>query len=648
MAIVKMSKFDLFAFDSERENLLHELQKFKYVHFLNLNEDESLKEYGLRSVEVPENIVALDEEISKVKYGIETLSKYVPKESGFDAMKKGLETLSFDELEAKALKIDYENVYLQIKDLDSKKDALLQEVVRLNAAIDDLKPWTKLNSPIRDLNKFEQCEVLLGTIPKKLKQKLETDLLDTQYTYFEILSEDKDNLYIIALTSKLEVDQLKEILRNNSFSNAKLIGEDEPSNEISRLEEQINIKQNEINIYDDKIKQLSDTLPDLKVEYEYLMNKKLRLMASEKFMSTDNINVIQGYIPTDMEEDFLKSINSALKSKYYIEINEADKDDPDVPILLRNSKFAQSFESLTGMYALPRYNEIDPTPFLAPFYLAFFGMMIADIGYGVLMLIGTLVALKAFNLSESMKNSMRFFHYLSYSTIVWGVIYGSFLGGIVPLPALINPAVQYNELLVISIAFGAIHLFYGLGLKAYLSIRDGKVLDALFDVGFWYMALVGGIVFLASMVISVPNIVKNIAMIVMIIGMVGIVATGGRDAKSIPGKAAGGLYSLYGISSYVGDFVSYSRLMALGLSGGFIASAINMMIDMLFAKGIFGILAGIIVFFVGQLFNLFLSILSAYVHTIRLTYVEFFGKFYEGGGKAFNLFTNKTKYINLK
>src|SRR5690606_10940187 len=112
MAIVKMSKFDLFAFDSERENLLHELQKFKYVHFLNLNEDESLKEYGLRSVEVPENIVALDEEISKVKYGIETLSKYVPKESGFDAMKKGLETLSFDELEAKALKIDYENVYL--------------------------------------------------------------------------------------------------------------------------------------------------------------------------------------------------------------------------------------------------------------------------------------------------------------------------------------------------------------------------------------------------------------------------------------------------------------------------------------------------------------------------------------------------------
>ena len=162
---------------------------------------------------------------------------------------------------------------------------------------------------------------------------------------------------------------------------------------------------------------------------------------------------------------------------------------------------------------------------------------------------------------------------------------------------------------------------------------DGKqlkerFLDALFDVGFWYMALIGGGLFLIAIVMGLAETVKNVALIVMIIGMVGIVLTGGRESKSIPGKLAGGLYSLYGISSYVGDFVSYSRLMALGLSGGFIATAINMMVDMLFAKGILGILAGIVVFVVGQFFNIFLSILSAYVHSIRLTYVEFFGKFF--------------------
>lgn len=648
MAIVRMSKFDLFAFDSDRENLLHELQKFKYVHFSNLNKDESLKEIGLKNVEVPEVVVALDEEISKVKYGIEELSKYYVKETGINAMKKGLETLSFDELELRASNIDYKDIYTQLKDLNNKKDSLIQDITKLNSSIDELNPWTKLNSPIRDLNKFESSEMLLGTIPKKLKQKIETELLDTKYTYLEILSEDRDNIYVFAITSKSEVDELREILRNNSFTSVKLTGEDEPSNEISKIQEQISSRKNEVKVYEDKIRQLSNRLPDLEVEYEYLMNKKLRLLASEKFMTTDSVNVIQGYIPTDMESDFLESIKATLPNKHYIEINEADRDDPEVPVLLQNSKFVKSFESLTGMYALPKYNEIDPTPYLAPFYLAFFGMMIADIGYGFIMLIGTLVALKTFNLTENMRNSMRFFHYLSYSTIIWGAIYGSFLGGIVPLPGLINPSEQYNELLIISIAFGAIHLFYGLGIKAYLSIREGNYLEALFDVGFWYMALGGGALFLIAMVVGLPVNIKNIGMVVMIIGMVGIVATGGRDAKGIPGKAAGGLYSLYGISSYVGDFVSYSRLMALGLSGGFIASAINMMVDMLFAKGILGIIGGIAVFIIGQAFNVFLSILSAYVHTIRLTYVEFFGKFYEGGGKGFNLFRNNSKYINLK
>jgi V/A-type H+-transporting ATPase subunit I len=648
MAIVKMSKFNLFAFNSDRENLLHELQKFKYVHFINLNKNDSLKEIGLKNVEVPESIVALDEEISKVKYGIEILSHFYEKESGLGAMKKGLETLNFDELEERDSKIDYINLYNQLKDLNDKKEMLIQDVTKLGSSIEELSPWVKLNSPIKELNKFESSEALLGTIPKKLKQKLETELLDTNYTYFEILSEDKDNIYVLAITSNSEAETLNEILRNNSFSSVKLSAEEEPSTEISKLQEEIQIKENEIKDFENKIRQFSGALPDLEVEYEYLMNKKLRLMASENFVATDNVNVIQGYIPAEMEDEFVQAVKLALKDNYYIEIKEAERDNPEVPILLKNSKFVQSFESLTGMYALPRYNEIDPTPFLAPFYLAFFGMMIADIGYGILMLIGTLVALKYFNLTDSMKSFMRFFHYLSYSAIFWGAIYGSFFGGIIPLPALINPSEQYNELLIISIAFGAVHLFFGLGLKAYLSIREGNIKDAIYDVGFWYMALIGGILFLISMVMGISSIAKNIGLVVMIIGMVGIILTGGRDSKSIGGKAAGGLYSLYGISSYVGDFVSYSRLMALGLSGGFIASAINMMVDMLFAKGILGILGGIAVFFIGQLFNVFLSILSAYVHTIRLTYVEFFGKFYEGGGKGFNIFRNKTKYINLK
>lgn len=162
------------------------------------------------------------------------------------------------------------------------------------------------------------------------------------------------------------------------------------------------------------------------------------------------------------------------------------------------------------------------------------------------------------------------------------------------------------------------------------------------------MALTGGIGFLLTFFTALPDIIKNVSLAVMIIGMAGIVATSARDSKSIAGKAIGGLYNLYGISSYVGDFVSYSRLMALGLSGGFIGGAINMIAGMLFNSGIAGIIAGVVVFIGGQFFNIFLSALGAYVHSIRLIFVEFFGKFYEGGGKQFNLFRIEPKYINLK
>jgi len=648
MAIVKISKFSLFAFDSKRENLLHELQKFQYVHFVDADEDEFLADEGLQSVEVPESLVAIEEEIIKVKYSIDLLSKYYSRDSGIKALRKGKESFSFDELEERASKIDYHGVYNKLKEIDTKKEALKQEIVKMNTSADELSHWIKLETPIKDLSSFEQSHIFLGIIPKKLKQKVQSEMAATELTYFEVISEDKDNLYVMVLTYKCEEETVKDILRNNSFSIIKLIGEDTPEKEIVQINARIKELEDRICEYEQEIVALANNLPDLEIVYDYLMNVKLRVVSSEKFLKTESVNIIKGYIPTDMSNEFTEKVKVALDNVYYLEIQEAEKDDPNVPILLKNSKLVKCFESLTGMYALPKYNEIDPTPFLAPFYMFFFGMMLADAGYGLLMLIATLVVLKKFNLSEKQRNFIRFFHYLSYPTIFWGLIYGSFFTGIIPMPALIDPNTEYFKILIISIIFGIIHLYFGLGLKAYQSIREGKYLDALFDVGFWYMALTGGIGFLASSYVTVPTIIKNISLVVMVIGMAGIVLTSARDSKTIVGKAIGGLYNLYGISGYVGDFVSYSRLMALGLSGGFIGGAMNMIAGMLFDSGVLGIMPGVIIFVGGQFFNIFLGALGAYVHSIRLIFVEFFGKFYEGGGIPFKLFRSEPKYINLK
>ncbi|MBP1918458.1 V-type ATP synthase subunit I [Youngiibacter multivorans] len=647
MAIVKMSSFSLFAFDSERDDLLHELQKFGYVHFSDLANDEVLKGEGLRDVIVPEGITEVDQDIANIKYALEILSKNDSRETGLKAMIKGKTNFTLEGLEETAGAYDYKPVYESLKDRMGKVESLNQEEMRLNAASDELKPWVTLGYPVSSMKGFSQSEVFTGTVPKKLKDKLMNELLPFDYTYYEVISEGKDESYLLAISSKEEKDAVNEVLRNNSFSSIKISGEEEPDKEMHKIAERLSALKSERDAIKAEIKEMAVHLPDLEVYYEYLMNKKVRLHASENFLRTDSVNVIRGYIPTEMAGDFRKAVEASQKNAYYLDVKEAT-DEGDIPILLKNNKLNQTFESLTAMYALPQYNEIDPTPLLAPFYLFFFGMMVADVGYGLILLVGTAVILKIANLSESTEKFIRFFFYLSIPTIFWGAIYGSFFGGIIKIPGLIDPAKDYMMILIMSIIFGLVHVFFALGVKAFLYVRAGDPIGALFDAGFWYMALIGAIGFLLPMFLDLPPAVKTISMVVMIIGMGGIVVTGGRSANTVVGKAAGGLYSLYGISSYVGDFVSYSRLMALGLSGGFIASAINMMIGMLSGMGIIGILFGVVLFVGGQAFNIFLSLLGAYVHTSRLTYVEFFGKFYSGGGKPFNLFQNASKYINLK
>lgn len=648
MAIVNMSEFNLFAFNHDREKLLHELQQFEYVHFLNLDENEELKENGLESVEVPESIAAVEEEVHKVKYLIDILSNYLEKPTGIKALSKGLETYDFNQLEEKALGIDYLPLYNEIRDYSEKKENLSQELSRLDTLIQELNPWIKLNCAIKDLNKFKRSKVFIGTIPVKYMNKLNNDLSDTKYTYFENLSLDKENLYLLAITDVSEEQMVGDILRNNGFSKIKLPGEGTPKKEMEKLKDEIKNIKKEMENYENKIKKLAVNISNLEIVYEYLQNKKLRIASSENFLRTHNIDVIKGYIPSHMVQEFKKVVSDSLNNSYYLEVRDADKDDENAPILLKNSRFSNAFESLTGMYSLPKYNEIDPTPLLAPFYLIFFGMMAADIGYGLVMLIGTFVALRIIDFPESTKNFIRFFYYLSFSIIFWGAIFGSFFGGIIPMKGLMDPAEDYQILLILSMVLGLIHIFFALGISAYLKIRDRQIKDAIYDVGFWYMALTGSILYLLSFLMSFSPLVKTVSLAIMVIGMVGIVLTGGRDSKSIGGKFAGGLYSLYGISGYVGDLVSYTRLMALGLAGGFIASAINMMAQMLASKGIIGIIFGAIVFVGGQMFNLGLSLLGAYVHAIRLTFVEFFGKFYEGGGVKFKLFRSNPKYINLK
>src|SRR5699024_2678299 len=199
----------------------------------------------------------------------------------------------------------------------------------------------------------------------------------------------------------------------------------------------------------------------------------------------------------------------------------------------------------------------------------------------------------------------------------------------------------------LSLIFGGIHLFFALGIKGYLDIRDGKPFDAVLDTLSWYLALGGLIAMLLTGPLGLSATVKTVGKVCLIIGLILVAIGGTRGAESVGGKIGSALNEVYGITGYIGDFVSYLRLMALGLSGSFIALAVNMISQMMFNAGVVGKIGAVIIFIVFQLFNIFLSYLSAYVHSARLIYVEMFNKFYEGGGKPFKKLIAKSDYFRI-
>ena len=374
---------------------------------------------------------------------------------------------------------------------------------------------------------------------------------------------------------------------------------------------------------------------------------------------TENIFYLSGYIPERCAEKVVKE----LEEKYCAAVNITEPgEDEEAPVLLQNNSFASPVEGITEMYSLPGKHDIDPNAIMGFFYYVFFGMMFSDAGYGLLMVIATLIVLLKAKPEGNKRKTVLMYLYCGISTMFWGIMFGSFFGDAINiirtnylhLPEMrlyvwLNP--QGDDLMTTMLfcfLFGIIHLFVGVGIKGYMSWKEGDKFGALADTLSIYMAVGGAAPICAGMIIPMPEAVTNVAKYIALAGVVLIVLTAGRASKGIFGKLGAGLYALYNvISGYLSDILSYSRLLALGLVTGIIGSVVNMM-GTLPNNMVVKTVLFIIVFIFGHTVNFGINIIGAYVHTNRLQYVEFFSRFYEGGGNAFTPLKVNSKTFKFK
>ena len=642
MAIVNMSKFELLAFKSDKEAIVSEIQKLEYAHYADLNKKMD-EEIEVKASTDKERVSEISTRLSRIVWCIDQLSQY-------EGSKKVIPVLSEEEMKDIAASIDFDKVYEEIYSLYSEKEKIKQEITEVHTKSMDLMPWKRLNIALKDIGENAMTVKMLGTVHADYDQAFKAMIEENDLVYADLVSEKAGIKYYLCVSLAKNRQEAVELLRKNGFNQVKLAFSEEPAAELKSLEA-AEVKLNEA--LSENAKAFAGNLEylvKLKALYEVEASEKVKHSSIENFKETNSIQLISGYIPTSKEADFKRSIEETVKSHCDLSIKPADRDDENVPIVLKNNKFVSAFESLTKMYSLPKYNELDPTPALAPFYWFFFGMMVADIGYGAVLFLGTLFGIKKSNPKPPKDSLLRMINLCSIAVIFWGVMYGSLFGVTLKMNgrpiAIFNTEKDFMLLLGVSIALGLVHLFSGLGVKAYMLIRDGKPVDAFLDVGLWVFALVGLIGLIGGNMIDMGPAAMMVFKVLMIASMVGILVFGARDRESIGARIGGGIYELYGITGYIGDFVSYSRLMALGLAGAFIAYAVNL-IAKLVGHGP-GLIASVIILVVFHGFNIFLSSLSGYVHSARLTYVEFFGKFYEGGGIAFKNQKAVPKYVRLK
>lgn len=664
MAVVTMKKLRLVGLASEKQKIIGGLLRSGSVHLKPTEELElTVRRTETQQLEEAASVrsrlsVALDFLSAQEKEAKRLIDGGVLPSEAYRAEKKPLlfvrEEISADDFEkveleeARLLAVcdELENLAVEKKEIAKKRAALL-------SLRGELSPYLAFPLKFSEVKGTKHTDFLLGTV-KSLKdaEKKISDLAEEKgatATVLPILGEKGKSGGLIVFSVVAKEDRVVYESSLSAFGYVPCAFSFDCTAAEKRAE--IDETLDELAVADaEKTKKALEYLSarkELKLLSDHVAFRAEMTRADGEFAKTEKTFVLEGFVPESAAANVEKTLKKATKNIFVVWEEVEEKDCP--PTLLRNNGLVGAYETITNTYSPPSYYEIDPNPAVAVFYFIFFGIMLGDAGYGLILAIAAFLAVKFLKMEKGTKDLLTVFGLGGISGIVWGILFGGIfsIDGIEPV--LFTPMNDPIMMLVLCFALGLLHIFVGMGYQAADLIGHGKAMDAVYDIFSWYAIFLGaGLAILPVFMGGMPEFIQTIGWIVLAAGAFLLMFGGAIRGKGVVGRIVGAIKPLYGIVNYFSDIMSYSRLFGLCLASGVIGLVFNTLGGVLLSIPFVGWLLAAVIYLIGHTLNFAIGLLGIYVHDSRLQYIEFFGRFYHGGGKLFSPLGANLKYVTIK
>ena len=647
MSIVKMKHIRLFGMAADRETLLRQLQHLGCVEISEPTDKLADPDWAALTRVDDAGLARVKADAALLNAALNTL-KGIGKEKGgmLQARPEVTEGQLFDEgLRASAMEAAQ-----AVNAQEKRISAIQNEQGKLRAQKAALTPWLELDIPLETTGTRE-VSATFGAVMSTVALDTVKQALEEATELVEVIPAGKDRefQYVLILCHRSAEETAFETLKKFGFSRSSLRGWTGTAREnTDRLEGELRRLEGELEEAKSAIAALVPHREDIKLCIDRMTQEIQREEYKGRLLQSQATIFFEGWVPAEnlpALEKVLGQYPAAWEAN-----DPAPEEYPQVPIKLKNNKLTRPLNMVTNMYVLPAYDGVDPNPLMAPFFIFFFGLMMADMGYGILMVAAALVVIYKMKPKDGMADFAGLLLLCGISTFLMGALTGGFFGDFIPqiakiinpastlaLPALFTPLNDTLAILIGSLVLGLIQIITGMIISVVRKVQTGDVADAIWSEVTWWIILGGA----ALAILGIGSVGGY--PVVLIVGLVMLVIGSTRNAKGF-GKLTALIGAVYnGATGFFSDILSYARLMALMLAGSVIAQVFNTL------GSVTGNVVGfVIISFIGNMLNFALNLLGCYVHDLRLQCLEFFGRFYKEGGKPFRPLFIHTKYVDIK